>query len=87
MRAATLLALLMAFSGATAGPARVTESTRLLTSIVRVLGAHEPAQLESSGEPAAAAAHTDCPRVAAERPRRSRDLPHPLFQRPPPPVR
>jgi hypothetical protein len=84
MRAATLLAVLLALSGATAGPARVTESTRLLASIVRVCADQEPAQVSLQAAPIAIATPVEPPRVSTTAPLRSRDLPDQLYQRPPP---
>jgi hypothetical protein len=78
--------LVLAFAGATATPARVVESTRLVVSMCRV---DEPrdARVEIRRPPAAlpfALTSVASPAPGPAPARATAPLPHALFQRPPP---
>ena len=88
LRLASLLAVVMALSGAWAIPARVVESTRLVTSI---------SWFEDDPATAEVRQRIECETQAvgsvsvigqpAEAPVRPAPLPYPLHQRPPPTIR
>jgi hypothetical protein len=85
---ASLLALVMALSGAWAMPARVVESTRLVTSISWFEDDHATAEVRQRLECETRAVGS-VPVIGqpAEAPVRPAPLPYSLHQRPPPTIR
>jgi hypothetical protein len=85
LRLVSLLAVALAISGATAGPSRVVESTRLVASIARPDHVSErQAEKRAVLSRAIPAVASVSVRTIASAPIRSLTLPHALFQRPPP---
>jgi hypothetical protein len=85
LRLVSLLAVALALSGATAGPSRLVESTRLVASIARPDDAPErraEQRVSRAGRVPTVTSVSALPSAPA--PVRSLTLPHALFQRPPP---
>jgi hypothetical protein len=88
LRLASFLAFVMALSGAWAMPARVVESTRLVTSISWC--EHDPAAAEVKQQiecETRAVGSVSVIGQPAEAPVRPAPLPYSLHQRPPPTIR